>query len=79
MHQAEVEKRARNSLALISINDEICMLHEKSNHMEAILKSNELENKKLENQKRLLELQISDLNRQLMVISDMYIVINKFH
>jgi hypothetical protein len=54
------ESRNYTGIQLIDRNDELCILYEKANIQENILRSGELEIKKLEDETRMIKIEISE-------------------
>lgn len=67
--QYEVACESRNStgVQLIDRNDELCILYEKSNIQESILKNGETEIKRLEDDVKMIKIEISELARKIEV------------
>ena len=62
-----VEERNYTGIQLIDRNDELCILYEKCNMQQTVLKKGELEIAKREEEIRMLDLQVAELVRQLEV------------
>lgn len=67
--QYEIACESRNStgVQLIDRNDELCILYEKSNIQESILKNGETEIKKLEDDIKMIKIEISEVSRKIQV------------
>lgn len=68
-HQYEIACESRNStgVQLIDRNDELCILYEKSNIQESILRNGETEIKKLEDDIKMIKIEISEVSRKIEV------------
>ena len=66
-YEIAVEERNYTGIQLIDRNDELCILYEKCNMQQTVLKKGELEIAKREEEIRMLDLQVSELVRQLEV------------
>jgi len=62
-YERQVELRNMRGLTLIDRNDELCILHEKSNMYEQIMKEGEVELKKREDEARALRLEVKEVQR----------------
>ena len=62
-----MEERNYTGIQLIDRNDELCILYEKCNMQQTVLKSGELEIARREEEIRLLDLQVSELVRRVEV------------
>eukprot|EP00743_Colponemidia_sp_Colp-15_P002127 GILK01002309.1.p1 GENE.GILK01002309.1~~GILK01002309.1.p1 ORF type:complete len:926 (-),score=268.21 GILK01002309.1:247-3024(-) len=67
-YELAVEARNYTGIQLIDRNDELCILYEKSNIQESILRKGELEIRHKEDEIRMLNLELSEVQRQLEVI-----------
>ena len=59
------ESRNYTGIQLIDRNDELCILYEKANIQENILRSGEMEIKKLEDETRMIKIEISEQKRKI--------------
>ena len=59
------ENRNYTGIQLIDRNDELCILYEKANIQENILRSGEMEIKKLEDEIRMIKIEISEQKRKI--------------
>ena len=66
-YEVAVEERNYTGIQLIDRNDELCILYEKCNMQQAVLRSGELEIARREEEIRLLDLQVSELVRRVEV------------
>jgi len=66
-YEVAVEERNYTGIQLIDRNDELCILYEKCNMQQTVLKSGELEIARREEEIRLLDLQVSELVRRVEV------------
>ena len=66
-YEIAVEERNYTGIQLIDRNDELCILYEKCNMQQTVLKKGEIEIAKREEEIRMLDLQVAELVRQLEV------------
>lgn len=66
-YEAAVEERNYTGIQLIDRNDELCILYEKSNMQQAVLKKGELAIREREDEIRMLDLQVAELCREIEV------------
>jgi len=66
-YEVAVEERNYTGIQLIDRNDELCILYEKCNMQQTVLRSGELEIARREEEIRLLDLQVSELVRRVEV------------
>lgn len=64
-YERQVELRNWRGLTLIDRNDELCILHEKSNMHERIIKKGEVELKKREDEAKALRLEVKEVERSI--------------
>eukprot|EP00736_Rhodelphis_marinus_P006079 Rmarinus@m.15376 len=70
-YEVAVEDRNYTGIQLIDRNDELCILYEKANIQEAILKNGEIEYRKREEEIRMLKLESNELRRAIEVTRKM--------
>ena len=66
-YEGAVEERNYTGIQLIDRNDELCILYEKSNMQQAVLKKGEVAIREREEEIRMLDLQVADLCREIEV------------
>lgn len=66
-YEVAVEERNYTGIQLIDRNDELCILYEKCNMQQAVLRSGEIEIARREEEIRLLDLQVAELVRRVEV------------
>jgi len=66
-YEVVIEARNHTGILLIDRNDELCILYEKSNIQEEVLKGGELELKRREDEMRILRLEVAELQRSIAV------------
>jgi hypothetical protein len=69
------ENRNYTGIQLIDRNDELCILYEKANIQENILRSGEMEIKKLEDEIRMIKIEISEQKRKIDVARKQIVVV----
>ena len=71
------ENRNYTGIQLIDRNDELCILYEKSNMQEIILRKAELAVKSLEDDIRMINIEVSETERKIKVARDKILVVPK--
>jgi len=66
-YESAVEERNYTGIQLIDRNDELCILYEKSNMQQAVLKKGEVSIREREEEIRMLDLQVAELCREIEV------------
>lgn len=66
-YETSCEDRNYAGVQLIDRNDELCLLYEKNNIQQSVLNSGESEIKRLEDEIRMVKLELSDTQRRISV------------
>lgn len=66
-YETQVEQRNWTGITLIDRNDELCILYEKANMQEEVLKSGEIELRKREDEIRMLNIELREVTRSMEV------------
>ena len=76
-YEGACESRNYTGIQLIDRNDELCILYEKSNIQENILRNGETEIKKLEDEIRMIKIEMNEKKRQIDVARKLILVVPK--
>jgi chromosome segregation ATPase len=76
-YEVVCENRNYTGIQLIDRNDELCILYEKSNMQEIILRKEELAVKSLEDEIRMISIEVGETERKIKVARDKILVVPK--